>query len=566
MDSTENREEFIDGAIFTQMVRGGASELRSNVDEINELNVFPVPDGDTGDNMRMTLESGLAALEKITSNDLAEVLTVLSHGMLLGARGNSGVILSQLFAGIAGGLDTNSKADVTMLGNALMLGVKQAYASVLTPKEGTILTVAREAVAYAVDRITPDSTIRTLFADLINEMQQSLIRTPELLPILKEAGVIDSGGAGLFHIMNGFNRVLNGDNAEYTASEAKAQSASENKGDSHEISLDAFGPDSVMTYGYCTEFLLRLQTSKVNLDTFDYNVITEYLQTIGDSIVAFRTDSIVKVHVHTKEPEKVLEFCHRFGEFLTLKIENMTIQHNESKEVGQEDEPPKAIVPKKKYGTVMVCSGDGIRETFLELGADYVVDGEQTQNPSTNDFLVAFNSVNAEHIFVFPNNSNIVLAAKQAASLYDGAEIHVIETTNIGEGYVALPCIEETDDIENITKRMESAIKEVAEGEITFSVRDTDIYGLHIRKGDTIGISKKKIVVFDSERRNAVRALLDTLLESNNKSVLTVFVGEEIGADEKAETEAYIAEKYPELEVYCLDGNQKVYSYIFIAE
>ena len=321
-----------------------------------------------------------------------------------------------------------------------------------------------------------------------------------------------------------------------------------------------------MTYGYCTEFLLRLQTSKVNLDTFDYNVITEYLQTIGDSIVAFRTDSIVKVHVHTKEPEKVLEFCHRFGEFLTLKIENMTIQHNESKEVGQEDEPPKAIVPKKKYGTVMVCSGDGIRETFLELGADYVVDGEQTQNPSTNDFLVAFNSVNAEHIFVFPNNSNIVLAAKQAASLYDGAEIHVIETTNIGEGYVALPCIEETDDIENITKRMESAIKEVAEGEITFSVRDTDIYGLHIRKGDTIGISKKKIVVFDSERRNAVRALLDTLLESNNKSVLTVFVGEEIGADEKAETEAYIAEKYPELEVYCLDGNQKVYSYIFIAE
>lgn len=553
MDTTEKRDAFIDGAVFTQMIRSGASELRSNVDEINELNVFPVPDGDTGDNMRMTLESGLEALEKISSTDLAEVMTVLSHGMLLGARGNSGVILSQLFAGIAKGLDTYSKADVTMLGNALMMGVKQAYASVMTPKEGTILTVAREAVAYAVERITPESTIRTLFSDLIKEMQQSLIRTPELLPVLKEAGVVDSGGAGLFHIINGFNRFLNGDEIEY---EAPVYEKNESKAD---IDLDAFTSDSVMTYGYCTEFLLRLQSSKVDLDTFDYKVIPEYLSTIGDSIVAFRTDSIVKVHVHTLTPEKVLEYCHQFGEFLTLKIENMTIQHNEAKEEAKEK------APCKKYGTVMVCSGDGVKQTFLELGADYVVDGEQTQNPSTSDFLTAFEAVNAESIFVFPNNSNIILAAKQAASMYSDAEIIVVETTNIGEGYVALPSVEENETAENILKRMSDAIANVSEGEITHSVRDTDISGIHIAKGDTMAISKKQIVISDTDRKKVLTTLLDKLI-TPEKSFLTVFAGAEATDEEKAYLENYIGEKYSYLEFFLIDGKQDVYSYIVIAE
>lgn len=559
MNNIENNEEFIDGAIFTEMVRSGASELRSNVEEINELNVFPVPDGDTGDNMRMTLESGLAALEKISSNDLAEVLTVLSHGMLLGARGNSGVILSQFFAGVAERLDTYSKADVTMLGNALTLGVQRAYESVVTPKEGTILTVAREAVEYAVNKIKPSSTIRTFFADIIKEMQRSLIRTPELLPILKEAGVVDSGGAGLLHIMNGFNRVLNGDTVEYEIEDTEKDSTI--KENSPSIDLDAFGADSVMTYGYCTEMLLRLQTSKVNLQTFDHSVITEFLKTVGDSIVTFRTDSIVKIHVHTKHPEKVLAFCHNYGEFLTLKIENMTIQHNETKEVKKESRP------KKKYGTVMVCSGDGIKHTFLDLGADYVVDGEQTQNPSTNDFITAFDAVNAENIFVFPNNSNIILAAKQAAGMYEGSDIHVIETTNIGEGYAALLALDECeDDIEKIKAQMHNATPTVAEGEITFSVRDTDMYGMHIEKGDTIGISGKKIVVFDKDRTTAVCALTDILLSGNDKTVVTVFVGADAADCEKDAVEAYIADKYPDVEPYFIDGKQKVYSFIIMAE
>ncbi len=560
MNITDNQEEFIDGAMFTEMVKSGASELRSNVDEINELNVFPVPDGDTGDNMRMTLESGLAALEKISSNDLAEVLTVLSHGMLLGARGNSGVILSQFFAGVADGLGSHSKADATILGNALSIGVKRAYESVVTPKEGTILTVAREAVEYAVKKIKPTSTIRTLFADLIKEMQRSLIRTPELLPILKEAGVIDSGGAGLLYIMSGFNRVLNGEAASYEFTDKSAKSDVKPTSD---VNLDAFGEDSVLTYGYCTELLLRLQNSKVDLNTFDYNIITDYLKEIGDSIVIFRTDSIVKIHVHTKTPEKVLEFCHAFGEFLTLKIENMSVQHNETAETKKASQKPEK---RKKCGTVFVCSGSGIKETFTELGADYVVDGEQTQNPSTNDFITAFDSVSAENIFVFPNNSNIILAAKQAASMYEKAKIHVIETSNIGEGYAGLLAVEECDDTEELKERIYSSLSTVAEGEITFSVRDTDLYGMHIKKGDTIALSNKKILHFNKDRKTATRSLADSLLSGDDKSVVTVFVGEDVSSDEKESLEKYINENYPTVEPYFIDGKQKVYSYIIIAE
>lgn len=566
MSQLDLQEQFVDGALFTEMVRSGASELRSSVAEINELNVFPVPDGDTGDNMRMTLESGLSALEKISSDDLAEVLKVLSHGMLLGARGNSGVILSQFFAGIAGSLNSCKKADARLLGNALMNGVKQAYASVMTPKEGTILTVAREATEYAVARITSGSTIRSLFADLILEMQQSLTRTPELLPILKEAGVIDSGGAGLLHIMNGFNRVLNGEQADFDR-DFSAETAAEVSPAVGAVNIDAFGADSVLTWGYCTEFLLRLQNCKVDLQTFDHSVITDFLQTVGDSIVAFRTDSIVKVHVHTKTPEKVLEFCHQFGEFLTLKIENMSIQHSDTEKMSfEEPEDVPAAAPKKRYGTVMVCSGKGIHDTFLDLGADYVVDGEQTQNPSTNDFLTAFRSINAEHIFVFPNNSNIILAARQAADIYKEAEIHVIETANIGEGYVALPAVVENESPETIMNRMKEAIACVSEGEITTSVRDTDLYGLHICRGDSIGISQKQIVVSDPNRLTAVSQLLVRLLAQEDKAVLTLFVGSEVPETEKEAVLAFLAQHYPDLEVYCIDGEQQVYPYILIAE
>lgn len=563
MNSTETTKDYLDGTLFTKMVFRGASELRSNADEVNSLNVFPVPDGDTGDNMRMTLESGLAALENINSNDLAEVMKALSHGMLLGARGNSGVILSQFFAGIAKGLDTYCKADAAILGKALTMGVEQAYASVMTPKEGTILTVAREATEYAVSNLTPRSTTRSLFSDLLKEMQRSLIRTPDMLPILKEAGVIDSGGAGLFHIMNGFNRVLNGDDDTIPDfSEFKPESSP-----AANLDLDAFGPESELTYGYCTEFLLRLQSSKVDLNSFDHNIIKNYLGEVGDSVVAFRTDSIIKVHVHTRTPEKVLEFCHRFGEFLTLKIENMSIQHSE---VGQntsvKNEHDKKT-PRKIYGIVAVCSGEGIKNTFLELGADVVIDGGQTQNPSTGDFLTAFEQLNAEHILVFPNNSNIIMAAKQAADIYKDANVHVVETVDIGGCYAALPAIDESEPNAELTlERMSEMIANVAEGQITTSIRDTSLNGCHISKGDTIGIYKKKVTVSTPSRIDAACSLLRTMLEDGDRYTLTVFWGAESTEEERTEIESFVAESFPDVEIFMVSGMQQIYPYIFITE
>ena len=560
--------KFIGGALLRKMAFGGAKQLGSNADEVNKLNVFPVPDGDTGDNMRMTIESGIAAIENMDSDDLAEVMKALSHGMLLGARGNSGVILSQFFAGTAKGLDKEEKADAETFGRALEMGVKQAYSSVMTPTEGTILTVAREAVEYAVSRITPKSTIRSLFADLVKEMHASLERTPEILTVLKEAGVVDSGGAGLLYIMDGFNRVLNGEEIEgesLSEKVAKAPAASEN--------IFEFGPDSVMEFGYCTECLLRLQNAKTDIDAFDVEELKNFLASLGDSIVAFKTDSIVKLHVHTFTPEKVLEYCRQYGEFLTIKIENMSVQHSEStsKDEPREEEkteaPAETSAPAKRNGMVAVSNGPGVDALFLDLGVDCIVEGGQTQNPSTNDFLDAFAKVNAEHIFVFPNNGHIFMAASQAADLWDKAEVHVIPSKNIGMGYVAMSSADlSSEDTEAIIAEMNEAMKRVTTGYISPSIRDADMNGVHITEGDTIGIIDKEIVLSEKERKDAAHALACKLLDMPEKFMLTVFLGVDSTEEERAELEDFVNEKYPDDEVYFIDGGQDIYPFIFVAE
>ena len=557
----ETEAQFLDGSLLAKMAQGGAAQLRSNADEVNKLNVFPVPDGDTGDNMRMTIESGIAALENTTSDDLAEVMNVLSRGMLLGARGNSGVILSQFFAGIAKGLAESEKADAITLGHALELGVEQAYTSVMTPTEGTILTVAREAVEFAVKRITPASTIRSLFADLVKEMRASLDRTPEILTVLKEAGVVDSGGAGLMYIIDGFNRVLNGEDVSVDAPPMEAPKNAA-------INLDVFGPDSVMTYGYCTELLIRLQNSKTDVENFDVEPLKAFLSEIGDSIVAFKTDSIVKLHVNTLTPEKVLAHCRTFGEFLTVKIENMSVQHSElSEENKQEEVASDEPVENKRYGIVAVSNGPGVEALFRDLGTDEIVNGGQTQNPSTNDFLDAFAKVHADHIFVFPNNSNIFLAAQQAAEIYENATVHVIPSKNIGTGYVAVSSANlDAPDPESIIAEMTAAMERVTAGYISPSIRDADLNGVHITKGDTIGIINKEIVVSEADRAAAAHALVSKLLEDESKFMLTVFRGKDATEEEQAELEAYLAEKHPDAEVYFIDGGQDIYPFIFVAE
>ena len=553
------------GLLFIKMALGGVAQLRSHADEVNKLNVFPVPDGDTGDNMRMTIESGISAIENLDTDDLAKVMNVLSHGMLLGARGNSGVILSQFFAGTAKGFKDAEEADPETLGKALEMGVQQAYGSVMTPTEGTILTVAREAVEYAVEHITPKSTIRSFFADLVKEMHDSLDRTPEILTVLKEAGVVDSGGAGLFYIMDGFNRVLNGeeivDNTEYTSPAAKAI----------DITATGFGPDSEMTYGYCTELLVQLQNSKTDIENFDIEALKKFLAKVGDSIVAFKTESIVKIHVHTLTPEKVLAHCRTFGEFLTVKIENMSVQHTELEEKSEnapakEEVTEKADTPAKKYGIVAVTNGDGLEALFKEFGTDEIVQGGQTQNPSTNDFLDAFEKVNAEYIFALPNNSNILLAAQQAAELYKKAKVFVIPSKNIGTGYVALSSMNlEAESPEDIMKDAEEAMSHVTAGYVSPSIRDADMNGIHVTKGDTIGIVGKDIVVSDADRLTASTALAQKLL-AEEKFMLTVFTGKDAQSSECTALEKALREIAPDAEIYFIEGGQEIYPFIFVAE
>ena len=569
--STDSKDpKSIGGFLLKKMALGGAARLRSKADEVNKLNVFPVPDGDTGDNMRMTIESGIAAVENMDSDNIAAVMKAISRGMLLGARGNSGVILSQFFAGFSKGLEKTAKADVFVMGEALKMGVQQAYTSVMNPSEGTILTVARESVEYAVNRITPQSTIRTLFGDLVKEMYASLERTPEALAVLKEAGVVDSGGAGLFYIMDGFNRVLNGEqvNVDDVLKSTKKASAPS------PILTGDFGPDSVGEYGYCTELLVQLQNSKTDIDSFDIEPLKAFLAEIGNSVVAFKTESIVKLHVHTLTPEKVIEYCHKFGEFLTIKIENMSLQHTELESKNTNTTETEKTEPinentaeRKKYGIVTVANGPGIEALLKEIGADEIVQGGQTQNPSTNDFLEAFEKVLADHIFVFPNNSNIIMAAQQAAEIYEKSKVHVIPSKNLGTGYVGIASADfSSDDVDTISESITQAMSRVTAGYISPAIRDADMNGVHINNGDTIGIIEKEIVVSEADRQTAAEKLLGILLGEKNKYMITAFFGKDATAEECEAIENKVRESFPSSEIYFVDGGQEVYPYIFVAE
>lgn len=551
---------YLDGELFAEMVRGGAAQLRANAQEVNALNVFPVPDGDTGDNMSMTIEGGVAALDGVHTENLSDVAEKLSRGMLLGARGNSGVILSQFFAGMTKGFDKQSRVDAAALGSAMQQGVKQAYSAVITPTEGTILTVARESVAYAAAQITAGSTIQTLFVDLLKEAQASLQRTPELLPALKEANVIDSGGAGFFYIMQGFYKILMGE--EIAASPAVSVRPA-----APAVNFASFGADSEMTFGYCTELLLQLLNAKVDPATFDEKIIVQYLQTLGDSIVAFKTDSIVKIHVHTRTPEKVLAFCRQYGEFLTVKIENMSVQHSQVlTDSDAESSAEPAIQPRKEYAVVAVANGAGVESLFTQLGVDAVVHGGQTQNPSAQDFLAAFERVNAAHIFVFPNNGNIVMAAKQAAQMYEMGTAHVIESKDIGQGYAAISSLNfQSDDPAQIESTLREAMTTVTTGFISTAVRNAELNGVHIENGDYIGFVGKKMMVSCKDKITAATELLDRMIGSDTY-LITAFIGSEASEEDVADLSAWLERTHADVEFYTVDGGQDVYPFIFVVE
>lgn len=547
----------IDGNIYSQMIAGGASVLGSHSGEVDDLNVFPIPDGDTGTNMLQTIEGGAQA--PVGESDIAKESEKIAEAMLLNARGNSGVILSQFFAGIAKGLEGVHEADVDALVVAFKSGVESAYKSVFKPTEGTILTVMREATQVAADA---GAKTPVEFLDLfIKAAEESLIHTPDLLPVLKKAGVVDSGGAGLIYIIKGMKRALDGESFERKKTAAEAGG---------ELDLDAFDENSVLEFGYCTELLLRLQNAKCNIEAFDVNTIIGYLETIGDSIVAVKNGSIVKIHVHTMTPDKVLSFCQSFGEFLKIKIENMSLQHNNT-ELPNNKEDDDAIATHverelAEFAVVAVANGEGIKEAFLDMSVDVIVDGGQSMNPSTEDFLHAFDEAHAKKILVFPNNSNIILAANQAASLYKKSEVRVVNSKTIGDGYAALSMLDsESAELEEIAQACEEAMQGVITAEVSKCVRDAEFDGVNVKTDDYIGFVGKNILSCSENRLEAAKGAVDNI-EFSEHEICIIIRGEDSTDDEAEALEAYINSKYPRTETFILEGGQHVYSYIIIAE
>ena len=474
-----NNTTHLDGEAFKELLLGGLSNLKIHSKEVDELNVFPVPDGDTGTNMSMTLQGGVNAIQDSYFESVSEFAKAFSRGALLGARGNSGVILSQFIKGLALGFDGCKTITLQDFCRAFREGVVKAYDAVLNPTEGTMLTVMREGAEFLEGFLKEktNSCFEETLECLNASMQESLDRTPELLPVLKEADVIDSGGAGFLYIFRGVEMALKGE--EIAADQMHPHG--------HVLSMpavdfSAFTADSELEFGYCTEFILQLQKSKVDVTAFDKQTIVDYLEQVGDSIVAVQDDDIIKIHVHTFKPGDVLNYCQQFGEYITLKIENMSVQHNE---IMLEEERKTKSKIKKPIAIVAALSGEGIKQCFLGIGVDLVVDGGQTENPATEDFIKAFERIEAEHIIVLPCNSNIVMAASQAAEIYKDADVRVVRAKSVAEGYAALSMMNLSLGIEDVIKDMEM---------ITTSIRDVDYENLSVKKGQFIGLNKDAVL------------------------------------------------------------------------
>ncbi len=565
----------IDGALLARMVREGTARLRKHAQEVNDLNVFPIPDGDTGSNMLQTASGGADSITSTESGSIGKLSRRISDGMLLSARGNSGVILSQIFEGMARALDGAETADAELIIRAMQSGTRTAYDAVMQPTEGTMLTVMRCATDYVAGK-APSLPVE-LLRDFISEAKRTLERTPDMLPVLKRAGVVDSGGAGLIYIAEGMLDALLSDSSSEENVDTSWQDAAPSAA---EPDLDSFDENSKLEYGYCTELLLRLQRSKTDPETLRVESLTEWLSGIGDSVVAFKTGSIVKLHIHTKTPDRVLAFCQRYGEFLKVKIENMSLQHNSSMlGIGENtdyndndaESAPSAdaadtkateATPKKQFGIVVVASGEGVKQLFSERGADIVIDGGQSMNPSTRDFIDAFRKVSAQTVFVLPNNGNIILAAKQAAELYTDADIRVIECTTVGEGYAAISMFsDESGDADTIESELRDALGGVVTAGISRSIRDSG----EVKAGEYIGFVGKDIIADSDSRLDAARKTADKL-GLGGYDVCIILRSADASAEEASELESYINSHYPNTEVYLLYGGQPIYDYIIILE
>lgn len=560
----------INSKLLARMFLAGAKNLDSKKDWINELNVFPVPDGDTGTNMTMTIMSAAKEVSSLTEPSMAELAKAISSGSLRGARGNSGVILSQLFRGFCKVIKEYDEIDVTILCEACQKAVETAYKAVMKPKEGTILTVAKGAAEKALELSDETEDVVTFVEEVIKQAEYVLDQTPEMLPVLKQAGVVDSGGQGLVQVLKGAYDALIGKEIDYTIEGAPTGAAPA------KISAET---EAEIKFGYCTEFIIVLNAPMSDNEEHAYKA---FLESIGDSIVVVADDEIVKTHVHTNDPGLALQKALTFGSLSKIKIDNMREEHQEklikdsqklaAQQKAEEEayEAAKADekinnMPAKEMGFVSVSIGEGMNEVFRGLGVDYLIEGGQTMNPSTEDMLNAIEHVNAKTVFILPNNKNIIMAANQAVDLVEDKQIIVIPTKTIPQGITALVNYIPDHSAEENKEQMMAEIENVKTGQVTYAVRDTEIDGKTIKQNDFMGIGDKSILSVGTDLRATTLEMVDAMVDEDS-AIVSIYFGSDSDEDSANELAAAIEEKYPDVEVEVNDGGQPIYYYVISVE
>lgn len=560
----------INSKLLARMFLAGAKNLDSKKDWINELNVFPVPDGDTGTNMTMTIMSAAKEVSSLTEPTMAELAKAISSGSLRGARGNSGVILSQLFRGFCKVIKEYDEIDVTILCEACQKAVETAYKAVMKPKEGTILTVAKGAAEKALELSDETEDVVTFVEEVIKQAEYVLDQTPEMLPVLKQAGVVDSGGQGLVQVLKGAYDALIGKEIDYTIEGAPTGAAPA------KISAET---EAEIKFGYCTEFIIVLNAPMSDNEEHAYKA---FLESIGDSIVVVADDEIVKTHVHTNDPGLALQKALTFGSLSKIKIDNMREEHQEklikdsqklaaqqkaeeeAYEATQADEKTNNM-PAKEMGFVSVSIGEGMNEVFRGLGVDYLIEGGQTMNPSTEDMLNAIEHVNAKTVFILPNNKNIIMAANQAVDLVEDKQIIVIPTKTIPQGITALVNYIPDHSAEENKDQMMAEIENVKTGQVTYAVRDTEIDGKTIKQNDFMGIGDKSILSVGTDLKATTLEMVDAMVDEDS-AIVSIYFGSDSDEDSANELAAAIEEKYPDVEVEVNDGGQPIYYYVISVE